>query len=230
MVELLGRSAPTAGTMLGNATVSAAMSAAFTASNPAITLPPHDPAQPVGACNPPAGTPPPAGVHEEGGWIYMNLITGDLDTRRAAGGGQANINLGGPPDVVDSIVVGTFHTHPNVGPCWGAVFPSGTDTNSANSTGRSVAHHRRVPRCRDNANRIHRTRAETAPRRQSRVPRCEWRRRTAGAPRRYARRSLVWNSFFEGWDPVRVQHIHGGPPRNSAPGRGLHAGQHGPVQ
>jgi peptidoglycan hydrolase-like protein with peptidoglycan-binding domain len=135
VVELLGRSAPTAGTMLGNATVSAAMSAAFTASNPAITLPPHDPAQPVGACNPPAGTPPPAGVHEEGGWIYMNLITGDLDTRRAAGGGQANINLGGPPDVVDSIVVGTFHTHPNVGPCWGAVFASGTDTNSANSTG-----------------------------------------------------------------------------------------------
>jgi peptidoglycan hydrolase-like protein with peptidoglycan-binding domain len=135
VVELLGRTAPSAGTMLGNATVSAAMNAAFTASNPAITLPPHDPAQPVGPCNPPAGTPPPAGVHEEGGWIYLNLITGDLDTRRATGGGQANINLGGPPDVADSIVVGTFHTHPNVGPCWGDVFPSGTDTNSANGTG-----------------------------------------------------------------------------------------------
>ena len=74
-------------------------------------------------------------MHEEGGWIYMNLITGDLDTRRATAGGQANINLGGPPNVADSIVVGTFHTHPNVGPCWGNVFPSGTDTNSANNTG-----------------------------------------------------------------------------------------------
>jgi len=135
VVELLGRTAPGAGTMLGDATVSAAMRAAFTASSPAVTLPPHDPSQPVGPCNPPAGTPPPAGVHEEGGWIYMNLITGTLDTRRAAGGGQANINLGGPPDVADSIVVGTFHTHPNVGPCWGHVFPSGTDTNSANNTG-----------------------------------------------------------------------------------------------
>jgi len=135
VVELLGRLAPTAGTMLGNATVSAAMSAAFTASNPAITLPPHTPANPVGPCNPPAGTPPPAGVHEEGGWIYMNLITGDLTTRSAAGGGQANISLAGPPNVTDSIVVGTFHTHPNVGPCWGAVFPSGTDTASANSGG-----------------------------------------------------------------------------------------------
>jgi hypothetical protein len=135
VVELLGRTAPTAGTMLGDATVAAAMRAAFTASSAAVTLPPHNPAQPVGPCNPPAGTPPPAGVHEEGGWIYMNLITGAVNTRRAAGGGQANINLGGPPDVADSIVVGTFHTHPNVGPCWGHVFPSGTDTNSANNTG-----------------------------------------------------------------------------------------------
>ncbi|MBV8437900.1 MAG: DUF4157 domain-containing protein [Silvibacterium sp.] len=135
VVELLGRTAPTAGTMLGDATVSAAMNAAFTASSPAVTLPPHDPSQPVGPCNPPAGTPPPAGVHEEGGWIYMNLITGALDTRRATAGGQANLNLAGPPNVADSIVVGTFHTHPNIGPCWGHVFPSGTDTNSANSTG-----------------------------------------------------------------------------------------------
>lgn len=86
-------------------------------------------------CNPPADTPPPVGVHEEGGWIYLNLITGALTMRRAAAGGQANINLGGPPKVKDSIVAGTFHTHPNVGPCWGAVFPSGTDTNSANNTG-----------------------------------------------------------------------------------------------
>jgi hypothetical protein len=134
-VELLGRSAPTAATMLADATVSAAMSAAFTASNPAVTLPPHDPASPAGACNPPAGTPPPAGVHEEGGWIYMNLITGGLTTQRAAAGGQASLTLGAPPNVADSIAVGVFHSHPNVGPCWGAVFPSGADTNFANNNG-----------------------------------------------------------------------------------------------
>ncbi len=135
VVELLGRSAPSAATMLANATVTAAMTAAFNASNPAVTLPPHDPAQPVGPCNPPAGTPPPAGVHEEAGWIYQNLITGALDTRRAAAGGQANGSVANPPDVADSVVVGTFHTHPNIGPCWGALFPSGTDTNSANGAG-----------------------------------------------------------------------------------------------
>ncbi len=135
VVELLGRTAPGAGTMLSDATVSAAMVAAFGSSNAGVTLPQHTPGEPVGPCNPPAGTPPPARVHEEGGWIYLNLITGLLDTRRATAGAQAAIQLGGPPDVADSVVVGTFHTHPNVGPCWGHVFPSGTDTNSANNTG-----------------------------------------------------------------------------------------------
>jgi hypothetical protein len=134
-VELLGRSPPAATSLLADPTVSAAMSAAFTASSPAVTLPPHNPANPVGPCNPPAGTPPPAGVHEEGGWIYLNLITGHLVTRRANPGGQANIDLSGPPDVPDSIVIGTFHTHPNVGPCWGPVHASRTDTNSANGSG-----------------------------------------------------------------------------------------------
>ena len=134
-VELLGRLPPTAGAMLGDATVSATMSAAFTASSPAVTLPPHNAAAPVGACNPPAGTPPPPGVHEEVGWIYLDLITGNLATRRGAGGGQANGDLSGAPEVADSVLVGAFHTHPNVGPCWGAVFPSGVDTATANSIG-----------------------------------------------------------------------------------------------
>jgi hypothetical protein len=134
-VELLGRLAPSAASLLADPTIGAAMSAAFTASSPSVTLPPHNPANPVGPCNPPAGTPPPAGVHEEGGWIYLNLITGNLVTRRANPGGQANIDLSGPPDVPDSIVVGTFHTHPNVGPCWGPVHSSATDTNSANGSG-----------------------------------------------------------------------------------------------
>jgi hypothetical protein len=134
-VELLGRLPPTAGAMLGDATVTAALNAAFTASSPAITLPQHNPANPVGPCNPPAGTLPPPGVHEEVGWVYLNLITGNLATRRGAGGGQANGSVGGAPEVADSVLVGAFHTHPNVGPCWGALFPSGTDTATANSTG-----------------------------------------------------------------------------------------------
>jgi hypothetical protein len=134
-VELLGRLAPTAATMLADPTVSAAMSAAFAASSPAVTLPPHDPANPVGPCNPPAGTLPPAATHEEVAWIYLNLISGNLDTRSAPSGGQANGNLGTPAEVDDSIVVGAFHTHPNVGPCWGALFASTKDTTAASSTG-----------------------------------------------------------------------------------------------
>jgi hypothetical protein len=43
--------------------------------------------------------------------------------------------LGSPSEVPDSIVVGAFHTHPNVGPCWGAVFASGTDTTTASNVG-----------------------------------------------------------------------------------------------
>lgn len=51
--------------------------------------------------------------HEEGGWIYMDLSTGQLTVQRAPRGVQATINLNSPPLVVGSIVVGIFHTHPN---------------------------------------------------------------------------------------------------------------------
>ena len=51
--------------------------------------------------------------HEEGGWIYMNLTTGEITTRRASTGHQAAINLNNPPLVDGAIVVGKFHTHPN---------------------------------------------------------------------------------------------------------------------
>jgi hypothetical protein len=122
-VELLGRAAPTAAAMLADATVSAAMSASFAASSPALT------------CNLAPGTPAPAGVHEEVAWIYMNLITGSLHTRRAPSGGQANGTLSTPPEMDDSITVGAYHTHPNVGPCWGAVFASAKDITAAVNTG-----------------------------------------------------------------------------------------------
>src|SRR5436190_5668920 len=51
--------------------------------------------------------------HEEGGWIYMDLVTGQLTTRQASAGTRAKLILAYPPLVVGSIVVGTFHTHPN---------------------------------------------------------------------------------------------------------------------
>ena len=54
----------------------------------------------------------PENRHEEGGWIYMNLTTGEFTTRRATRGEQALIDLSHPPRG-KGIVVGKFHTHPN---------------------------------------------------------------------------------------------------------------------
>src|SRR5438477_4684586 len=51
--------------------------------------------------------------HEEGGWIYQNLHTGEVCVRRASAGGQAHIDLSDPPTLEHCVVVGNFHTHPN---------------------------------------------------------------------------------------------------------------------
>jgi len=127
-IELLGRQAPTGDDMIQNATVRAALVAAFAASNAAVTIwPTHDPAAVGNACNPPPAGAPPTTAHEEGGFVYLNLITGDLATRRVVAGGQAALTLTAPAAVANSIVVGGFHTHPNVGACWGAPFFSGAD-------------------------------------------------------------------------------------------------------
>lgn len=55
----------------------------------------------------------PAQRHEEGGWIYIDLSTGDLTIQRAARGLSATIDLSIPSLIPGSIVVGKFHTHPN---------------------------------------------------------------------------------------------------------------------
>ena len=55
----------------------------------------------------------PAKRHEEGGWIYINLTTGELIAHPAATGLQAELEIGHPPPLPDSVVVATFHTHPN---------------------------------------------------------------------------------------------------------------------
>src|SRR5947209_3342987 len=51
--------------------------------------------------------------HEEGGWIYLDLATGQIKTRRAQGGVQDLLDLSSPPLVAGHVVVGVFHTHPN---------------------------------------------------------------------------------------------------------------------
>jgi hypothetical protein len=51
--------------------------------------------------------------HEEGGWIYMDLTTGDLSIERSASGDGSSIDLSNPPTFPGKIVVGKFHTHPN---------------------------------------------------------------------------------------------------------------------
>jgi hypothetical protein len=55
----------------------------------------------------------PAARHEEGGWIYMNIQTGELSVIRADPGGRAVVDLSRPPTTEGWVVVGKFHTHPN---------------------------------------------------------------------------------------------------------------------
>ena len=51
--------------------------------------------------------------HEEGGWIYQDLITREIAIRRGPPGIGTAIVLDDPPIVEGSLVVGVFHTHPN---------------------------------------------------------------------------------------------------------------------
>jgi hypothetical protein len=83
--------APTAAELLNDPVVQAALDQAW------IDSLPGDPVQ----------------RHEEGGWIYMDTTTGQVTFRRASSGAPQNLNLGNPPVVPGSVVVGTFHTHPN---------------------------------------------------------------------------------------------------------------------
>ena len=51
--------------------------------------------------------------HEEGGWIYQDVATGQRIVRRAARGVTDAIDLSQPPSEPGFVVVGKFHTHPN---------------------------------------------------------------------------------------------------------------------
>lgn len=73
--------------------------------------------------------------HEEGGWIYMDTTTGQITLLRAPPGGQNTLDLRNPSLVAGSVVVATFHTHPN--PTAEGFFggPSGFDQLSADALG-----------------------------------------------------------------------------------------------
>jgi hypothetical protein len=95
-VELLGRRAPTFDELRKNSVVAAAIKDAWNASSVGT----HDlVSQP----------------HEEGGWIFLNLIYGTLYIERATPVGGNFITLNPAPDVEDSVVVAIFHTHPFLG-------------------------------------------------------------------------------------------------------------------
>jgi hypothetical protein len=86
--------APTAAELRNHPTVQSALSKAWNDSLP------HDPDQ----------------RHEEGGWIYINLInlvTEEITVECAPGGLRALIDLNSPPFIAGSVLVGKFHTHPN---------------------------------------------------------------------------------------------------------------------
>ena len=89
-IELLGRAIPNSAQVQGAA--AGAMEGAWGASNAF----PGDPKN----------------RHEVGGWVYMSLFTGTFSTQLTSGDMQS-INLGGAPEVADSVLVGYFHTHPN---------------------------------------------------------------------------------------------------------------------
>ncbi len=83
--------APTAAELLNDGTVQQALEQAWVDSLPAE----------------------PTRRHEEGGWVYMDTTTGNLSILRAASGARSVLKLNSPPIISGSVVVATFHTHPN---------------------------------------------------------------------------------------------------------------------
>ena len=69
--------------------------------------------------------------HEEGGWIYMDIQTGIVSVRRARAGDRFVLDVSAPPTVFGSVVVATFHTHPNLTADGWNPSPSRADTESA---------------------------------------------------------------------------------------------------
>lgn len=98
-LELLGRRAPDRATLLADPAVQEQIEAAWKRSNPGVR-------------KIPVQGPP---IHEEGGMIFLDLVTNELSFQ---------LRVGGPSSTSDrlpwpgpgAIVVGVFHTHPQLGP------------------------------------------------------------------------------------------------------------------
>src|SRR5690242_10679328 len=73
----------------------------------------------------------PALRHEEGDWIYMDTTTGAISVRRAPAGDRAVLNLSMPDLIPGSVVIATYHTHPNPSAEGWEPGPSTADTDSA---------------------------------------------------------------------------------------------------
>lgn len=73
--------------------------------------------------------------HEEGGWIYLNVLTGDIEICRESPGQRSLLDLGNPPILPDCIIVGTFHTHPNPSSAGWFAGPSRMDQANAQVSG-----------------------------------------------------------------------------------------------
>jgi hypothetical protein len=73
--------------------------------------------------------------HEEGGWIYMDLATAGIVTRRAPTGARSRLSLANPPLVPNHLIVGTFHTHPHPASEGWTTEPSAQDAIAARHTG-----------------------------------------------------------------------------------------------
>ena len=73
----------------------------------------------------------PALRHEEGGWVYIDAAAGTIAVRRAPAGAMAMLDLNDPAVVAGSIIVATFHTHPNPSAEGWHSGPSTGDTESA---------------------------------------------------------------------------------------------------
>ena len=95
-VELLGRRAPGYDELRKSRVVLDEISAAWRASDVGV----HDRV---------------TEAHEEGGWVFMNLIDGSLSTVRATPQGTNFIVVEPPPEVDNSVLVAIFHTHPHLG-------------------------------------------------------------------------------------------------------------------
>jgi hypothetical protein len=96
LVELLGRRAPNFDELVKNKVVYEAIQSAWQASDVGA----HDRV---------------AQAHEEGGWVFMNLIDGSLSTEPAKAEGTDYIRVEPPPEVANSVLVAIFHTHPALG-------------------------------------------------------------------------------------------------------------------